>query len=163
MSTSHDKLYAGSSLSISMWATKRQGLGGLQEAFDSGANPPALDVVQTSGGSVYSIYATPTKVICGTSAHVVHVFDTATLEELAVLDGHSGTIYSVAVMAESFGMASVMFSASFDSTIKVWDLDTLECIQTLRKHDDSTNAIAVQQDWLFSGAADNTIKVWSRD
>ena len=164
LSTSHDKLYAGSSLNIMVWGTKRQGSSGLQEAFDSGASPPPLNVLQTSGGgSVYSICATPTKVICGTSSYVVHVFDTTTLEELAMLEGHTGTIYSVAVMAESFGMASVLFSASFDSTIKVWDLDSLTCLQTLRKHEGSTNTIVVQQDWLFSGAADNTIKVWSRD
>jgi WD40 repeat protein len=106
---------------------------------------------------------TPGMIMCGTSESVVHVWDSATLEELGTLEGHEGTVYSLASMTETFGRASVLFSASFDSTIKVWDLETLACLQTLRRHEDSTNSLTVTQDWLFSGAADNTIKVWSRD
>ena len=156
-------IYAGSYQTISVWSSKRAGPGGLQEAFDKGEEPRVLQTLSTSGGSVYSLCVTDKLILCGTFEHLVHVWDVNTFQELYTLEGHEGTVYSLAVMAQPTTARPLLFSASYDKSIKVWDLESFECLQTLRRHENSANAIAVQRNWLFSGAADNTVKVWSQD
>ena len=42
---------------------------------------------------------------------------------------------------------------------QVWNLETLQPVQTLNRHTSSVNAMIWQRGKLLSGAADNTIKV----
>ena len=58
---------------------------------------------------------------------------------------------------------SRLFSGSNDNTIKVWDVATGTCLQTLQGHTDWVNSVCVSADGsrLFSGSWDNTIKVWN--
>ena len=57
---------------------------------------------------------------------------------------------------------SRLFSGSDDNTIKVWDVATGACLQTLEGHADAVYSVCVSADGsrLFSGSDDNTIKVW---
>ena len=57
---------------------------------------------------------------------------------------------------------SRLFSGSDDSTIKVWDVATGACVQTLEGHENSVSSVCVSADGsrLFSGSHDDTIKVW---
>jgi WD40 repeat protein len=68
-------------------------------------------------------------------------------------------VYALAVM-QQHGSKPILFSASYDRTIRVWSLDTFTCVQTLLRHENSVDALAVRRGWLFSGAADSNIKVW---
>lgn len=53
-----------------------------------------------------------------------------------------------------------LFSGSSDKTIKIWSLDTLECVQTLPGHTDGVNVvIPMGNDKIVSGSNDNTAKV----
>ena len=65
---------------------------------------------------------------------------------------------SVCVSADG----SRLFSGSDDKTIKVWDVATGACLQTLEGHADWVYSVCVSADGsrLFSGSCDNTIKVW---
>lgn len=54
-----------------------------------------------------------------------------------------------------------LYSGSVDRTIKVWDLNTLECTMTLRQHTDAVTSLLCWDQYLISSSLDGTIKVWA--
>lgn len=56
----------------------------------------------------------------------------------------------------------IIASASWDKTIKLWNLETGELVNTLTGHNDGINSIAFTPDGetLISGSEDKTIKIW---
>ncbi|MEG4186942.1 WD40 repeat domain-containing protein, partial [Microcoleus sp. Pol17_C1] len=77
---------------------------------------------------------------------------------LRTLEGHSNSVYAVALTADS----KRAISGSRDNTLKVWDLTTGSELFTLKGHSDWVNAVAVTPDGkrAISGSRDNTLKVW---
>ena len=53
-----------------------------------------------------------------------------------------------------------LFSGSWDKTIRVWDLNTLECIKELEGHTEAVLALAVGNGQLVSGSYDTTVRFW---
>jgi len=76
-------------------------------------------------------------------------------------EGHKGAINSLALTPEG----DRVISASSDSTIKIWDRSTSECIQTLNEHSNEVNTLALTPngDRIISGSSDATIKIWNTD
>lgn len=70
------------------------------------------------------------------------------------LPGHAGAVYSIALHGNK------LFSGSYDTSIRVWDLTTFKCIQRLVGHTSSVEALTTGKDKLFSASTDNTIKSW---
>eukprot|EP01119_Soliformovum_irregulare_P016127 TRINITY_DN4632_c0_g1_i3.p1 TRINITY_DN4632_c0_g1~~TRINITY_DN4632_c0_g1_i3.p1 ORF type:complete len:828 (-),score=308.02 TRINITY_DN4632_c0_g1_i3:200-2683(-) len=48
------------------------------------------------------------------------------------------------------------------SDLKIWDLGTWECKETLKGHCDVIEALAIHSKYIFSGSADKDIRVWSK-
>jgi WD40 repeat protein len=61
---------------------------------------------------------------------------------LQTLEGHSGSVRSVAFSHDSTRLAS----ASDDSTVKIWDASNGDCLQTLEGHSDSVTSVAFSHD-----------------
>ena len=59
----------------------------------------------------------------------------------------------------------ILASASFDCTIKLWNLETGQCIRTLKGHKRRVRTIVWSPDsqYIASGSDDNTIRVWRTD
>ena len=56
----------------------------------------------------------------------------------------------------------VLISGSWDKTIKYWDINTGECLRTLKGHTSPVESIKVGSDnFLISSSGDHTIKVWN--
>ncbi|KAL6070205.1 glutamine amidotransferase subunit [Balamuthia mandrillaris] len=55
---------------------------------------------------------------------------------------------------------SYLFSASGDSTIKVWEKDSMKEVKTLTGHEGCVLALVCDDAFLYSGSQDKTIKVW---
>ncbi|KAK6930642.1 WD40 repeat [Dillenia turbinata] len=73
----------------------------------------------------------------------------------ASLKGHEGAVVSLVVGANR------LYSGSMDHNIKVWDIDTSQCFQTLNGHSAVVMTLLFWDQHLFSCSLDNTIKVWA--
>lgn len=55
----------------------------------------------------------------------------------------------------------ILVTGSYDSTIKVWDIDTGEEIRTLKGHTSGIRCLQFDETKLISGSFDGTVKVWN--
>lgn len=51
-------------------------------------------------------------------------------------------------------------SGSLDTSIRVWDVETGNCIHTLTGHQSLTSGMELKDNILVSGNADSTVKIW---
>ncbi|KAK9284904.1 hypothetical protein L1049_024085 [Liquidambar formosana] len=59
---------------------------------------------------------------------------------------------------------TLLYSASWDKTFKVWRISDLKCLESINAHDDAVNSVVAGFDGLvLSGSADGTVKVWRRE
>ncbi|XP_052177819.1 zinc finger CCCH domain-containing protein 17-like isoform X14 [Diospyros lotus] len=68
-------------------------------------------------------------------------------------------VHSCAVISLAIG-ANMLYSGSMDNTIRVWDLNTLLCVQTLQGHTGSVMSVLCWDKYLLSCSLDGTIKAW---
>jgi len=72
---------------------------------------------------------------------------------------HADAVSGVAASADG----RLLFSVSWDKTLKVWALPSLRCLQSLPAHDDAVNAVAVAPDGtVYTASADKRVRVWAR-
>eukprot|EP00731_Ephydatia_muelleri_P029360 Em0020g1004a len=144
LSTSDKFLYSGSYQAVKVW------------------NLDTLDCIHVlqcqKGGSIYSLAVTNQHIICGTYENQIYVWDVQSLQLLTELSGHVGIIYSLQVI-EAPGQTR-LFSACYDKTLRVWNMEHMTCVQTLVRHDSSVTSLVISRGRLFSGSVDSTIKVW---
>ncbi|XP_078174322.1 zinc finger CCCH domain-containing protein 17-like [Carex rostrata] len=109
-------------------------------------------------GQVYALEAANDMLFAGTQDGRILVWKynaTAnSFEPAASLLGHCLAVISLTVGG------SKLYSGSMDHTIKVWDLTTLECVETLSEHTDVVTSLLCWDQFLVSCSLDNTIKVW---
>ncbi|KAI9815462.1 MAG: hypothetical protein M1827_002596 [Pycnora praestabilis] len=56
---------------------------------------------------------------------------------------------------------SILASGSYDSTIKIWDVETGEELRTLRGHESGIRCLQFDDTKLISGSIDRSLKVWN--
>lgn len=85
----------------------------------------------------------------------------AKFEKLQKLDEHNTTVSDVKFSPDG----QMLASASFDGTIKLWDITTGKNLKTLEGHSDKIYSVSFSLDGkiLASASADKTIKIWNRD
>uniref|UniRef100_A0A8C7KHL2 TNF receptor-associated factor 7 n=1 Tax=Oncorhynchus kisutch TaxID=8019 RepID=A0A8C7KHL2_ONCKI len=161
--SSHSMLFSGSLKAIKVWdivgtelKLKKDGSYQTIKIWDI-RSLDCVHVLQTSGGSVYSIAVTNHHIVCGTYENLIHVWDIESKEQVRTLTGHVGTVYALAVI--STPDQTKVFSASYDRSLRVWSMDNMICTQTLLRHQGSVTALAVSRGRLFSGAVDSTVKI----
>ncbi|OMO83988.1 Zinc finger, CCCH-type [Corchorus capsularis] len=80
-------------------------------------------------------------------------------EAVPSLKGHTRAVVSL-VVSLAAGAQNRVYSGSVDHSIKVWSLDTLQCLQTLTEHTDVVMSLLCWEQFLLSCSLDQTIKVW---
>ncbi|KAL5552731.1 hypothetical protein UlMin_040132 [Ulmus minor] len=70
---------------------------------------------------------------------------------------HADAITGLAV---SHGL---IYSVSWDRSLKIWRESDLRCLQSIRAHEDAINSVAVSSDGtIYTGSADFRIRVWAK-
>ncbi|KAJ9537804.1 hypothetical protein OSB04_030537 [Centaurea solstitialis] len=58
----------------------------------------------------------------------------------------------------------LLYSGSWDKTLKVWRLSDSKCLESVKAHDDAINTVVAGFDGLvFTGSADGSVKAWRRE
>ena len=94
----------------------------------------------------------------GSWDNTVKLWDVATKQNTATLEGHTYVVWPVAFSPDGTTLAS----GSLDNTVKLWDVATGTNITTLEGHTDGVNSVAFSPDGtlLASGSWDDTVKLW---
>ncbi|OWM76144.1 protein JINGUBANG [Punica granatum] len=57
----------------------------------------------------------------------------------------------------------LVYSISWDKSLKIWSGPNLRCVESVRAHHDAVNAVAVAGDGtVYTGSADRNIRVWAK-
>jgi WD40 repeat protein len=75
---------------------------------------------------------------------------------------HSGWVWSVAFNPQK---KNILASGGFDNKVKLWKIDTGQCLKTLEKHTNIVRSVAFSPDGkiLATGSEDSTVKLWNLD
>jgi len=98
----------------------------------------------------------------------IKIWDLQTFKCIATLEGHQEYIVKIIIKSVStfdfvknkFIIRNNLISCSYGGTIKIWDLQTFECISTLEAHTCVLNDILTFNNNLISCAEDGSIKIW---
>mmetsp|Transcript_31240 Transcript_31240/g.71915 ORF Transcript_31240/g.71915 Transcript_31240/m.71915 type:complete len:538 (+) Transcript_31240:34-1647(+) len=94
------------------------------------------------------------------NGRVVHpVWDLRGWGRTETLTGHERIVTCLAAVKE----LGLLFSGSWDTTVRVWDVQTVRCIAVLEGHEDSILCLATGGSRVYSGSADKNIRIWSCD
>ena len=66
-----------------------------------------------------------------------------------------GTVYQ-----DTFQPHDLIVSGSVDTTVRVWNIETGECLTTLRGHLNTVKCVAVQDNTAVSCAHDGRVNIW---
>ena len=71
-----------------------------------------------------------------------------------VLEGHTSYVISV------FVKDNLIISGSVDNTIRIWDMNTWECLKVLEGHTGCVISVYVKDNLIISSSSDKTIRIW---
>ncbi|KAJ8900261.1 hypothetical protein K2173_024901 [Erythroxylum novogranatense] len=57
----------------------------------------------------------------------------------------------------------LLYSGSWDKTLKVWRVSDLKCLESIKAHDDAINGLVACKGVIYSASADGKIKAWGRE
>ncbi|CAM8901883.1 unnamed protein product [Rhodiola kirilowii] len=110
-------------------------------------------------GKVHSVIVASDVIFAGAQDGVILVWKTSSessmLQPSETILGHDKAVVSMAVGGNH------LYTGSLDHTVKVWDLNTLQCVQTLTGHSDAVMSLLCLDRFLISCSLDRTIKIWA--
>ncbi|KAI8067528.1 WD40-repeat-containing domain protein [Gongronella butleri] len=95
-------------------------------------------------------------VISGARDNMIRITRVGTWETVRVIhNAHSGHVNAVKMHGSMF------VSASKDSTIKLWDIESGQPLQQFNGHTHPVTCVAFDGSTIVSGSQDNTIRIWN--
>ena len=87
----------------------------------------------------------------------IRIFDTATWQQIAILEGHTNTVFSLSLFNDH-----LLASTSWDNTARLWNLDTNLQVGPPLQHPGTVYSAAISADGqlLVTGCADNNAYIW---
>lgn len=108
-------------------------------------------------------------VVSGDGDGVIRLWDVSTGQNTATLEGHTGSISSIAFSPDGKSIASASLARTLlpsnnpvDNTVRLWDVASGQVKSILKGHTDSVSSIIFSPDnrFIVSGSLDKTIRVW---
>jgi WD40 repeat protein len=98
------------------------------------------------------------KIITGSYRGSIRIFDTATWQQIAILEGHTLYVRSLSL----FQNDRLLASGSFDKTARLWNLDTNLPVGPPIQHQGIVGSAAISADGkqLITGCYDKNAYVW---
>ena len=98
------------------------------------------------------------KLLAGRDNGSITIFNTATWQQIAILENHTGPVYALSL----FQNDRLLASTSFDKTARLWNLDTNLPVGTPLQHQEVVFRTAFSADGRFLATAcgDNNAYVW---
>ncbi|KAK9831105.1 hypothetical protein WJX74_003493 [Apatococcus lobatus] len=100
--------------------------------------------------------------------NTARVWSTSSASCIHRLAEHTKEIYTIKWSNTGPGTANpqarlLLVTASFDATIRLWEMDTGTCVNTLIQHTHPVYSVAFSPDglWLASGSFDKQLHIWS--
>ena len=124
---------------------------------------------KTDGGiGITSVAMTPDGrlIVAGLSADGARVWDANTGAEVANLEGHKGTILSVAVTADGRRVVTAaMTTGEDDDTARIWDVETGAQLRVLKGHANAVTSVAITPDGerVATASVDRTVRLWDAE
>jgi len=121
-------------------------------------------LLAAEGGSVYALTAMQrpsgqSLLFAASYNHELYCYDLGTDQLIKRLTGHINSAYSLCVSPKQ----GLLFSGSYDRTIRVWSTETLESVQVIYSHHASIDALVLVENrgshCLVSASADRTIQI----
>ncbi|KAJ8748710.1 hypothetical protein K2173_011258 [Erythroxylum novogranatense] len=57
----------------------------------------------------------------------------------------------------------LVYSGSWDKTLKVWRVSDLKCLESIKAHDDAINGLVASKGMVYTASADGKIKAWRKE
>lgn len=57
----------------------------------------------------------------------------------------------------------LIYSGSWDKTLKVWRVSDLKCLESIKAHDDAINGLVASKGIVYSASADGKVKAWGKE
>ncbi|KAG8363674.1 hypothetical protein BUALT_Bualt19G0047000 [Buddleja alternifolia] len=67
---------------------------------------------------------------------------------------------SISCLAVSDGL---IYSGSWDKTLKIWRVSDFKCLESIKAHDDAINGLVARNGIVYSSSADGKIKAWGKE
>ena len=99
------------------------------------------------------------ELICGTKTGTIEIYDTQPpYERITSFKAHDDTISNLIKYRNN-----QLISISFDKSIKIWNLETLNCIRTISSNTDLITCATLNGNQLITGSDCGKVRVWNLD
>ncbi|EGF76691.1 hypothetical protein BATDEDRAFT_36210 [Batrachochytrium dendrobatidis JAM81] len=96
----------------------------------------------------------------GESGHVARKINLQSGAMIRVFKGHSGPVTSLAILYDTKGKDSILFTGSWDKTIRKWNTENANQLFCISFHNDFVKSVCLFGDVLYSASTDKTICQW---
>lgn len=105
------------------------------------------------------VFVSTTRLASAGSDGHISLWDVTLGNRVAILQGHSSNIWSLAVTPDG----AKLISGGDDRTLKIWDLTTGNCLKTLQGHQHRIWSVVAhpKAPTVASGSDDKTVRFWS--